>query len=344
MVEMTERVEPYRSPTYYELPAPRDLDWRPFRPPSWRRYRAEWDRRGREGDPGPFPLHLDLDPTNRCNLSCSMCPRTDYLRNGRSEWAPGGPGDMDFRLYESILRESAPLGLRSVKLNFLGEPLLHPEIVRMVSLASSLGLWVMMNTNATLLDRGMSRALLEAGISDVFFSFDSPYPGEYEGIRRGAGYARTLGNIRAFMEERAALGLWGVQTRASMVLPAGGAPDLGQTKRDYIRLFRDLGVAEIGFGLPTEMGVDYSGLPRPEGFLCPDLFRRLFVFQDGVAGPCCGDWERRLVAGDASRQGIRAIWHSEFYRGLRAAHLGGRHRDVPACAACSVPYLAGAGA
>lgn len=331
----------YRSPTYYELSAPPGLDWRPYRPKSYADYRREWDRRGREGDPGGFPLHLDIDPTNRCNLACVMCPRTVYLREGRSEWAPGGLGDMDFALYEGLILGSAPLGLKSVKLNFLGEPLLHPRIADMVRLASGSGLWVMLNTNAQLLTRDMSRELLEAGLTDVFFSFDSPYPEEYERIRRGADYNRTLSNIRGFMEEKERLGKKAVQTRASMVLPLGGTEDTLKAKADYLALFRGMGVAEIGFGLPTEVGLDYSTLPGPDSFLCPDLFRRVFVFHDGVAGPCCGDWERRLVVGDAAAQELAEIWHSAAYRSLRAAHLGGRHKEVPACRACSVPYLSG---
>ncbi|MDR3155016.1 MAG: radical SAM protein [Deltaproteobacteria bacterium] len=331
-----------RGPTYYELSAPPELDWRPYRPESYREYRREWERRGSEGDPGEFPLHLDIDPTSRCNLRCRMCPRTFYVERGETAWSPGGTGDMDLGLYRELVGEAARLGARSVKLNFLGEPLLHPEITEMVRLASAAGLWVMMNTNAALLDPEASRALLEAGLTDVFFSFDSPYPEEYERVRRGASYAGTLANIRGFMEIRDRLGLRHVQTRASMVLPEDPEGREG-AKRDYVRLFRGLGVAEVGFGLPTVMGRDYAPLNEGLDFACPDLFRRVFVFRDGVAGPCCGDWERRLVVGNAKDSPLAAVWKSEAYSLLRERHLTGRFRDEPACRSCSVPYLSSLG-
>jgi hypothetical protein len=331
-------LEGYRSPTYRELAAPPELDWRPHRPESYREYRREWDRRGSEGKAGDFPLHLDIDPTNRCNLRCRMCPRTHYLERGLSHWAPSGLADMDMGLYRRIIASSAGRGLRSVKLNFLGEPLLHPGLPDMVAEAARAGLWVMINTNAVALTPELSRRLLLAGLTDVFFSFDSPYPREYEAIRVGADYGRVLGNIASFMRIKDELGLKGVQTRASMVL-SEGSDGTGRVKADYIKLFRDLKVAEIGFGLPTVMGLDYSGLPAPEGFVCPDLFRRLFVFNDGICGPCCGDWERRLVAGDLSEDAISGIWNGPFYRELRGAHLSGRYRDISACRACSVPHL-----
>ncbi len=292
----------YRSPTYYELAAPPELDWRPYRPQAWQQYRREWDERYLRKEAGDFPLHLDIDPTNRCNLRCSMCPRTYYVNEGRSDWNPSGRlGEMDFSFYEKLIEEGRARGLKSVKLNFLGEPLLYPRLADMVALAAGAGLWVMLNTNATLLGPDMSEKLLRAGLTDIFFSFDSPYQDEYEKIRVGANFEKTLANIRAFMRLKEALGRPDVQTRASMVLPENLEPHReAALKADYIQLFRDMKVAEIGFGLPSRLDIDYEkeyGLFP--GFACPDLFRRLFVFWDGPAGPCCGDWERRLIVGDA---------------------------------------------
>ena len=332
----------YRSPTYYELAAPPELDWRPYRGPDYQAYRQAWADRAARREAGGFPLHLDVDPTNRCNLSCPLCPRTHYLRAGKRDWNPAGVwGDLDFALYGRLIEEGAGAGLKSVKLNFLGEPLLAPRLADMVRLAADRGLWVMLNTNATLLTRAKSEELLAAGLTDIFFSFDSPYPAEYEKARPGADFRRTLANIKGFVEVRERLGRREVQTRASMILPEETDPErLERTQADYIRLFRGLGVAEIGFGRPTRVGLDYEkahGLVP--GFVCPDLFRRLFVFWDGPAGPCCGDWERRLVMGRADRRPLGDIWLGDEYQKLRAAHASGRYDSVPACRACSVPYL-----
>ena len=332
----------YQSPTYYELAPPPELDWRPFRGPDYQEYRRQWDERALRGEAGAFPLHLDVDPTNRCNLSCPICPRTHYLRTGRRAWNPAGVwGDMDFTLYERLIEEGAAGGLRSVKLNFLGEPLLAPRLTDMVRRAAQAGLWVMLNTNATLLTEARAEALLTAGLTDIFFSFDSPYEEQYEKARPGADYKGVLANIRAFMAVRERLGLKAVQTRASMILPQGAGPeDLARIQADYIRLFRGLGVAEVGFGRPTAVGRDYGrAFGLSPGFVCPDLFRRIFVFWDGPAGPCCGDWDRRLLVGRANLKSLGEIWRGRAYGKLRAAHLAGRYEDIPACRSCSVPYL-----
>jgi organic radical activating enzyme len=332
----------YKSPTYYELAAPPGLDWRAHRGDDWREYRREWDARPRRADPGAFPLHLDIDPTNRCNLKCSMCPRTYYVERDLRAWNPGGaPGDMDFALYEKLIGEGRSRGLKSVKLNFLGEPLLYTRLADMVALASEAGLFVMLNTNATLLSAEMSEKLLRAGLTDIFFSFDSPYKEEYEKVRVGADFEKTLANIREFMRLKEAMGRRGLQTRASMVLPEGLSEEAGAAlKADYIKLFRDMKVAEIGFGLPSVMGRDYEALHGLfPGFVCPDLFRRMFVFWDGPAGPCCGDWERRLIMGGAAKESLADIWMGREYQRLREAHVSGHYENIEACRKCSVPYL-----
>jgi len=332
----------YRSPTYYELTAPPELDWRKYRNDDYFEYRRQWDSRPLAAEPGDFPLHLDIDPTNRCNLGCTMCPRTYYLKEDRKEWNPQGRlGEMDFSLYEKMVEEGTACGLKSVKLNFLGEPLLYNRLVDMVQVAADAGLWVMINTNATLLHPGMSEKLLAAGLTDIFFSFDSPYPEEYEKVRVGAKFEDAIENIKRFVDIKDKMGHRHVQTRASMVLPQGlCGPSLEKVKSDYIQLFRNLAVAEIGFGLPSVMGLDYEktyGLFP--GFVCPDLFRRMFVFWDGPVGPCCGDWERKLIMGDATGTSLAEIWNCDGYKALRGAHLKGSYPDIPACRCCSVPYL-----
>jgi hypothetical protein len=214
-----------------------------------------------------------------------------------------------------------------------------PGLADMVRRAAGAGLWVMLNTNATLLTEGLSEDLLAAGLTDIFFSFDSPYRAEYEKARPGANYDQVLDNIRTFMAARDSLGPKAVQTRASMIL-AEETENRARIQDDYIRLFRGLGVAEIGFGLASAVGRDYGrDFGLQPGFVCPDLFRRLFVFWDGPAGPCCGDWDRRLLVGRADQKTLGAIWRGDAYKKLRTAHLSGRYGDIPACRACSVPYL-----
>jgi hypothetical protein len=336
---MTSNNVTYRSPSYYEVANPGISDWREHRGPEYWEYRRQWRENPADHRAGDFPLHVDIDPTNACNLKCTMCPRTHYLASGNRRWAPDGKiGYMAWDLFVRVIDQASSNGAYSIKMNYLGEPLLHPRIVDMVSYAHTRGLEVMMNTNAVLLTPDLSRRLLEAGLDDIFFSVDSPYSRDYERIRVGARFDQVIDHIGRFVEIKEKLGLRHVQTRASMVIDS--VEGSVKARADYQALFAGLGVAEIGFGLATDMNLDYwATYGKIHGFTCPDLYNRLFVFWDGLIGPCCGEWERGYLMGDANEYELIDIWHGERYRRIRSAHEAGRYEDIPICRRCSVPWL-----
>jgi MoaA/NifB/PqqE/SkfB family radical SAM enzyme len=335
---MTEERVKYRSPSYYEISNPAGSTWRGHRSPEYHEYRRLWAERPVQRDPGDFPLHVDIDPTNACNLKCVMCPRTHFVASGNQKWSPEGRiGYMDPALFEKVVDQAADGGAFSIKLNYLGEPILHPRLPDMIAAAKRRGLEVMMNTNAVLLTADMSRRLLDAGVDDVFFSVDSPYPEQYERIRKGARFEQVIRHIGQFIELQQEMNRPEVQTRVSMVVLD---PDDRKARDDFKDLFRGLGVAEIGFGLATDMNLDYYQRygPIPD-FVCPDLYLRLFVYWDGQIGPCCGQWERGCVLGDANRDDLAEVWRNPEYQAMRRAHETGRYDRVSICRACSVPWL-----
>jgi len=72
--------------------------------------------------PAQMPVCLYLETTNRCNLLCTTCPRTD------EELEP--PADMSWVLFYSIV-DQIPNLARAV-LHGFGEPMLVKNLPRMV--------------------------------------------------------------------------------------------------------------------------------------------------------------------------------------------------------------------
>ena len=73
-----------------------------------------------------FPVRFNVEPTNYCNLSCSMCPRELNRPFGY----------MELNLFKKIIDESILYGKRLIiTLNKDGEPLLHPELTQMIKYA-----------------------------------------------------------------------------------------------------------------------------------------------------------------------------------------------------------------
>ena len=89
-------------------------------------YRRLWVQRPMDCNPGAFPLHLDIETTNYCNLRCIMCPRTKFMAQSDWRWSPKGLGRMDWDTYTSLIDQAAAGGAWSVKLNLLANPCCTP--------------------------------------------------------------------------------------------------------------------------------------------------------------------------------------------------------------------------
>jgi MoaA/NifB/PqqE/SkfB family radical SAM enzyme len=81
-----------------------------------------------------------------------------------------------------------------------GEPLVHPRIIEMIKQAKSLGASVELITNATLLTKELSLALINAGLDMLWVSLDGAKPESYADIRLGAVLPQILENLAQFRE------------------------------------------------------------------------------------------------------------------------------------------------
>ena len=80
-----------------------------------------------------------LEITNVCNLRCDFCPGTCRPQ--------GFLSPEDFALLAGKLRPHTEY----LYLHLMGEPLLHPQLPRLLDIAAELGFQVNLTTNGTLL-------------------------------------------------------------------------------------------------------------------------------------------------------------------------------------------------
>lgn len=146
----------------------------------------------------PLPRELQVEVTGACNLRCRMClvryrPPVDRVS-----------GSLGFDDVARLV-DALP-GLERLTLQGLGEPLLAPDLVRMVRYASERGVRVGFNTNATLLSEAKGEELIRAGLSWLCVSLDGATAGTFESIRDGARFERVVGNLRGFTATKRRLG------------------------------------------------------------------------------------------------------------------------------------------
>lgn len=141
-------------------------------------------------EPVPLPRMVQIEPVGECNLACRMCA-IQYRRDGRPH---GPPAFMPFSTFVALLQGFAT-ATRELHLQGLGEPLMHPDFVRMVRHACARGLTVSTNTNLTLLTEARARALACSGIDTIHVSLDGASRAVYESIRVGASFAKVRRNL-----------------------------------------------------------------------------------------------------------------------------------------------------
>jgi MoaA/NifB/PqqE/SkfB family radical SAM enzyme len=136
------------------------------------------------------PVCLYLEVTNRCNLLCTTCPRT------YEELEP--PADMSWGLFTSIV-DQAP-GLARAVLHGVGEPMLVTNLPRMVRYLKDRGVYVLFNTNGTVLGERNGRALIDSGLDELRVSLDASNRESFKAIRGRDYFGRITRNVRAFRE------------------------------------------------------------------------------------------------------------------------------------------------
>jgi len=135
------------------------------------------------------PLTINWAINNSCNFACRHC----YSRNDTHDELPR---DVLFSCLEKVARA----GVLSVNFGG-GEPLMHPHLLEIASLARGLGLRVSMNSNGWLIDEQMAVALKTAGFTKVGISIDSHLPEIHDRFRGVPGSharaAAALGHLAA---------------------------------------------------------------------------------------------------------------------------------------------------
>ena len=96
-------------------------------------YRKKWEEWPNTFKIENFPLFIDIEVTNICNLKCPFCSTTISGNKNKK-------GFISKKNVEKIIDEGSDNGLYGVKFNIRGEPLLHSDISYFVKYAKKKGL------------------------------------------------------------------------------------------------------------------------------------------------------------------------------------------------------------
>jgi len=285
------------------------------------------------------PLILQIEVTNLCNLKCRMCPREkEFEKEGIT------PGNMSFETFENVLR--GWIGdIYQIHLFGRGEPLLAPELPRMIHYAASRGVpYITFSTNGHPLRGDVARAIAESDLDEVRVSIDGADEEGYRAVR-GVSLESLKQNLRDFRE--------------MSDIPISISGTLSRENWESIRALPDL-AAELGavalrlypVAPYTYLGVDDVGLTpeqkREYRSFCDDVkvrakdkgvtfipishyapscnvpFVMTFIDVEGNMTVCCR--LETMVVGNVLKEGFDNVWRGPAMQRWRRKILS---RDFP---------------
>jgi len=197
-----------------------------------------------------LPVCLYLETTNRCNLLCTTCPRT------YAELEP--PADMSWNLFTRIVDQVPDLA-RAV-LHGVGEPMLVKNLPRMVRYLKDRGVYVLFNTNGTVLNERNGRALIAAQLDELRVSLDAATAASFRVVRGKNYFDRIIRNVRAFRDLQVREG----HDRPVVSVWLTGLKETIEELPAFIRVAADVGVTEVYLQRLVFFDENAIGLARPD--------------------------------------------------------------------------------
>ncbi len=290
------------------------------------RYRLATGYLTGQADLDAYPITLIVENTAKCNFKCPMCPR---------EFGYYPPEDFDFELFKDVIDQVKG----QTELVFPwggGEPLMNPELHKMVRYCKDHGIYTVVSTNASLLDDAKSRELIRAGLDNIILAFDGTTPEVYEEYRKGGDFHQVRANILRFLEVKKEMG-----ADVFTVLQMVRLPHNRHQVRDFHRMWDVEGVDEIRIKedeivipeVALEERIQHERRRHP----CYQLWQGpATINYKGDFYPCCHTWQSEPF-GNVNEQSVHELWNSEKMQRMRAAHLRGDLSEYPDCVNCHAP-------
>lgn len=301
-------------------------------------YRKEWYA-SMDGSVIPdHPLTVELETNNFCNFHCNMCIFSSKdlhpdKKTGKKKTF------LDFSLFCKVINEGEVFELPALTYGFLSEPLLHPDIAKMVSYAREHRVIDQrLGSNGYLLSEKMSRDLIAAGLTRLEISVDAVTPETYNKVRAGGDFNTVLSNIHNFLKIREELGSRLPLLRVSFLKLNVNNHELDdffeywENYADYFSIQEpvDYGIENKGSEL------SFESVNVPDSFQCDEPFQRIFLRCDGTYLSCghIHAWEKRTL-GDAHHESLLDVWNSGTMKKLREIHQQKRIKTDKICFNCA---------
>lgn len=283
--------------------------------------------------PLSVPVDVSLELSSQCNMQCEYCYHNDQEHLGFTK------GLMPLGVGERIIKQSATLGVHSLKFNWKGESTINPNFYRLTKIAkdmadSSIFIDRLTNSNFKF---ATNREDIFRGLCNqtkVKISYDSFRPEVFEKQRYKGIHALTTANINKFYN-------YPDRKNTEMVIQAVRTKlNYDEDIEDQVKKLWPEATISIRDMVGGRVNKDLTSLQsRKRDFsdrqTCQQAHVRIIFNHEGKAFPCCPDIKEELCLGDINKS---SVW--EIFNGYRAKYLRKSLKNKSAfhlnpCATCS---------
>lgn len=275
-------------------------------------------------EPLMLPLHLDIDVSDACNLSCAFCHQKYRKRSGIK---------IKIKYIKKAISESSTI-LSAVNVGASCEPLLEKKLIEETFLLCNEYnvMDTFLHTNALLLDKSTSKFLIDVGLKHICISIDASSKMTYKSMRSSNDYDLLMDNIFNFIELRGNNPF--PQLRVSFCVTKMNYFE----KNDFLGFWGNIADVVDFQQFRAVDGIDediyISQRERKKETKCGAGLIRGMLWPNGNISACCAGWED-VTFGNIRISHMKDIWNGEKANELRKILSSGKAALLPkVCQMC----------
>ncbi|MCP4146417.1 MAG: radical SAM protein [bacterium] len=309
------------------------------------------------------PIHLQYEPSSRCNLNCIHCEHDKNRKN---------PANATFDDFKKVFDAVKPL---YITLSGYGEPLMCKELPRMIRYTREKGAQVNTTTNGVLL-KNYAEAFIESGLQLLNVSLDAARKETYLNVRGQDVFPVIVENIKEFNKLRRSSAS-PIKLRLSMVIQEANVHELiefaqlskeleadalvfqivetgfleqrpgdvvgGMTKEQLRKALEEASAKLAALGIPSN--IDWLArhldmlwqhhILRKENRCrqCRKIWHSVYITVDGAVRPCCNFVTDDIEMGNINAGKFKTALNSKRFKTFRRSLTKGK-RPLKPCKVC----------
>lgn len=273
-----------------------------------------------------------IEINNTCNIDCLMCKTSLSSRK---------KGKMPDEIFLEVLKQMKGMGIRSVELHTIGDPLANPNLPFILSSLRKFNISTALTTNGLLLKRHRDTLISHSDvIKGITFSIDGGTQATYEKIRFGGKWTDLMEAVAIARKSIRPV----INTRTMTVVSKDNLHEIGKIITSFRDLVTDIS-RDMDFGLLNSLSPDGSYFQAMNLF--PSQTHKnnrckyvsgssLYILVDGRISVCCRDYDGSLVVSSLGEHTFEDVANSNLLRKLQRAHNEGDVSDYRLCDTCFI--------